>query len=92
MLDLADGLGSAERGASQLDHALGNGIHVTVDLFAELVEQFVDRDELRTLQVPMGLLRQQRQVDPVRQAGVEQLDRHFLRVPWQVVLGLMSAH
>jgi hypothetical protein len=45
-----------------------------LDLFGDLVEELVERDEVRPLHVPVGLLRLGLQIDRVRETSVQQLD------------------
>ena len=54
--------------------ALGDLVHVVHHFLVDLVEQLVQRDEIRPLDVPVSLLDLRLQVDGVGQAGVEQLD------------------
>ena len=76
--------GSAERGDT-LRHQVDELPH----LVGDLVEELVERDEIRTLHVPMCLLGLQGEIDREREIAAEQRDRfraHGLR---KRVLGLM---
>src|SRR5260221_8149960 len=60
--------------ATELHGALGNEIHVLLDVLVHLVEQLVQSDEGRTLHVPMSLLALGLQVDGVGEPRVQELD------------------
>jgi hypothetical protein len=55
--------------------ALGDLVHVVLHVVVDLVEQQVQADEVRPLDVPVGLLDLRLQVLAVGEPGVEQLDR-----------------
>ena len=63
-----------------------------VQLAAEPVDHLVQRDEVRALDVPMRLLRQQRQIDRIGKTGIEDGDRNGLGIGWQVITGLVVKH
>jgi hypothetical protein len=65
---------------------------MAVELGAEAVEHLVDGDELRSLDVPMRLLGDQREVDRIGQPRVEQVDRYRLRIRLEVVFGGNASH
>src|SRR5256886_13692178 len=62
------------RDAAQLNDALGQEVDVLERGVMQLVEQLVERDELGTFHVPVGLLRLQLEVDRVRQSLVQEVD------------------
>ena len=66
--------GRALGDAAELHRPLGDVVHVVLDVLVDLVEQLVQGDEVRPLDVPVGLLGLRLQVDAVGQPGVEQLD------------------
>lgn len=72
---LADRLDGPQRNAVKLGDAFGDDVDVLIELFADFVEEFVDGDEGRPLDVPVGLLGDERQVDGVGEPRIEQLDR-----------------
>jgi len=59
-------------------------------LLAERVEHFMDGDELRSLDVPVRLLRQQREINRVRESCVQQADGYLLRVIGKIVRRAMA--
>ena len=65
--------------AAELHRPLGDVVHVVLHLLVDLVEQLVQGDEVRPLDVPVGLLGLRLQVDAVGQPRVEQLD-HLARL------------
>ncbi len=67
---------------------LRDEVHVVLDVFVDLVEQLVQRDELWPLHIPVGLLGLRLQVDAVRQPAVQQGDGLRPDVLGKVVLGL----
>ena len=54
---------------AQLDDALGNQIHVLFDCFVDLIEQFMQSDEIRAFHIPMRLLHLQLQDQSLRPAA-----------------------
>ena len=58
--------------AAQLHRALGDVVHVIFHLLVDAVEQLVQRDEVQSLDVPVGLLGLRLEVDAVGQPRVEQ--------------------
>src|SRR5205823_5980240 len=60
--------------AAQLDDALCEQVYVLVGRRVNLVEQLVERDELRPLHVPVSLLGLQLEVDGVGQLLVQEID------------------
>ena len=74
--------------AAQLHRALGDVVHVVFHRLVDAVEQLVQRDEVRPLDVPVGLLGLRLEVDAVGQPGVEQLDRLDVDLRRQVLRGL----
>ena len=82
----------AERRAAKLHGALGDRVDMLVEVLAEPVEHLVNGDEVRALDVPMRLLGDQREVDGVGEAGVEELDRGFLDVRLQIVARGVRRH
>ena len=84
-------LHASERRATELRDALGHLVVPLVDRGAKPVEHLVHADELEALEVPVGLLGDQRQVDAVDQAAAEQIDRHRSGVGGGVVARGMRA-
>ena len=76
---------SALRRAAELHDAFCHCIDMRVQLAAEPVDHLVQRDEVRALDVPMRLLRQQRQIDRIGKTGIEDGDRNGLGIGWQVI-------
>ena len=74
--------------AAELHRPLGDLVHVVLHLLVDLVEQLVQGDEVRPLDVPVGLLGLRLQVHAVGQPGIEQLDRLDAGGLGQVVLRL----
>ena len=74
--------------AAELHRPLGDLVHVFLHLLVDLVEQLVQGDEVRPLDVPVGLLGLRLQVDAVGQPCVEQLDHLDAGRLGQVVLRL----
>jgi hypothetical protein len=60
--------------ATELGDALGNQVDVLLDGLVDLVEELVERDELRPLHVPMRLLAHRLEVDAVSEPLVEEPD------------------
>jgi hypothetical protein len=71
-----------------LHRALGDVVHVVFHLLVDAVEQLVQRDEVRPLDVPVGLLGLRLEVDAVGEPRVEQFDRLGADLLRQVILGL----
>src|ERR1051325_8355349 len=66
--------GGAFRDAAELHRALGNVVNVILNILIDLVEQFVQGDEVGPLDVPVGLLGLRLQIDRIGEAGVEYLN------------------
>lgn len=66
-------------------HALGEGVDLFVQVVAHGVEQFVHRDEIAALHVPMRLLDRQSQRDRIRKGGVQFVDRGLAGVVGQAL-------
>lgn len=66
--DRTHGVASESRGA------LGNHIRIVVKAGGEIVEELVARDELGTLDVPMGLLNRRTKVGGSGEQGVQGID------------------
>jgi hypothetical protein len=89
---VGNGLGDADRGSTELDNTFGHRIDVLVQVRPEPVDHFVQRDELRSLDIPMRLLGKERQVDRIGEALVENRDRYALRIRADVVVGFERLH
>ena len=63
----------AFRRTSQARHAFGDRVDLFQEDIGDLVEQLMQRDEVRTLDVPMGMFRLCAEVDRIGQARVQQL-------------------
>src|SRR5690242_6201216 len=85
----SDRLQRALGGTTERGDALRNQIHELPHLVGDLVEKLVERDEIRTLHVPMRLLGLQREVDREREMAAEQRDRFCAYGLRKRVLGLM---
>jgi hypothetical protein len=71
-----------------LHRALGDVVHVVFHLLVDAVEQLVQCDEVRLLDIPVGLLGLRLEVDSVGQLCIEQFDRLGADLLRQVILGL----
>ena len=58
-------------GSTQLNGAFGDGVYMTVDFLAKRVEHLVNGNGIRSFDVPVRLFRQQRQVNGIGKASVE---------------------
>src|SRR5690606_25352900 len=85
----AHGSERALRDAAERNDALRHLVDVLLQLFAELVEQLVQRYEARPLDVPMRLLRLQVQVDRAGETDVQQVDVALAGLGRQVDAGLV---
>jgi hypothetical protein len=83
---------SAPRGdyghTAELHSSFGDGVHVILNVLVDFVEQFVQSDERRALDVPMRLLCLRLQVDSVGQSRVQQIDRLHTNFFREIVLCL----
>src|SRR5207302_2579376 len=85
-------LGRAERSSAELNNTFRHRVYVTIQFGAEPIDHFVQRDELRALDVPMRLLGKERQVDCIGEAIVENADRDAFRIRAEIVVGLVRLH
>src|SRR6266853_370895 len=87
-------LGHDPRGSlgrtAELNDALREQVHVLLHCFVDLVEQLVQGDEVRALDVPVRLLRLRLEVDRLRQPVVEQIAHLAAHILGQVVHGFVS--
>src|SRR6266404_1457663 len=65
---------SALSNAAELHDALSAQIHITLDRLINLIEKFVQTDEVGAFDVPMRLLELQLQVNAVRKPLIEDAD------------------
>ena len=62
---------------------------MALGVLGNLVEELMQRDEVRALHIPVGLLGLHRQVDGVDEPGVQQFDDLLARLGGDVVAGLV---
>src|SRR5205085_11715880 len=80
----------AARNAAELNGALGDLVDGFASGVGDLVEELVQRDELRALHVPVRLFRLVLEVDGARELRVQELDELSARFLGEVVLRLVE--
>ena len=77
--------------ATEGSDAFGESVDMLPGMVGDLVEEFVQGDEVRTLDVPVRLLGLQPEIDGVDEARVEQVDDLLTGLQRQVIAGLVHA-